>query len=478
MTPSASPQTDLSALRKRSFPGARRALLLLLLINLFNYIDRNVLAAVVPWIKDAFFNADGTVSGSPALTGMLQWSQRHLGFRPENALIGILGTAFMVVYTLGAPVFGRLAERYSRWMLVGIGVVLWSLASGASGLAGTFLALLVTRCFVGIGEAAYGPVAPSIISDFYPVRVRGQVLAWFYMAIPAGSALGYVLGERVATSGIGHWGAGVFGGGAESWRWAFYLVVVPGILLGAWSFFMREPPRGQADLARAAAPAAVRWRDYSLLLRTPSYVFCTLGMAAMTFAIGGIAFWMPFYLKGRPGTGAAPITTFGAIVVVAGIVATYLGGLAGDRLRRRFPGSYFLVSGGAMLVGFPLFLAVLKAPFPLGWVLVFLACFCLFFNTGPTNTVLANVTHPAMRATGFALNIFVIHALGDVISPVVIGILSDKYSLDVGFLVVGVMFVVAGALWLLGARYLQRDTELAPTRLPQFPSADPTASGQ
>ena len=248
------------------------------------------------------------------------------------------------------------------------------------------------------------------------------------MAIPAGSALGYVLGERIATSGLGHWGAGVFGGSAESWRWAFYLVVVPGILLGAWSFFMHEPPRGQADLVRAAAPAAVRWRDYSILLRTPSYVFCTLGMAAMTFAIGGIAFWMPFYLKGRPGTGSAPITTFGAIVVVAGIMATYLGGLAGDKLRGRFSGSYLLVSGVAMFVGFPLFLAALKAPFPLGWVLIFLACFCLFFNTGPTNTVLANVTHPAMRAAGFALNIFVIHTLGDVLSPVVIGILSDKYQ--------------------------------------------------
>jgi MFS family permease len=187
---------------------------------------------------------------------------------------------------------------------------------------------------------------------------------------------------------------------------------------------------------------------------------------------------MPFYLKGRPGTGSAPITTFGAIVVVAGIMATYLGGLAGDKLRGRFSGSYLLVSGVAMFVGFPLFLAALKAPFPLGWVLIFLACFCLFFNTGPTNTVLANVTHPAMRAAGFALNIFVIHTLGDVLSPVVIGILSDKYSLDVGFLVVGVMFVVAGALWLLGARFLQRDTELAPARLPQFPSADPAASRQ
>lgn len=475
MTPTAPAAPRAGPSRDQAFPGARTALALLLLVNLFNYIDRNVLAAVVPWLKVSLFGADGAglaaADRGGALVAVLQWSQRHLGFKPENALIGILGTAFMVVYTIGAPVFGRLAERWSRWLLIGIGVVLWSLASGASGLAATFLALLLTRCFVGIGEAAYGPVAPALISDFYPVRVRGQVLAWFYMAIPVGSALGYVLGERVAKSGIGGWGARVLGLHPESWRWAFFLVVIPGLLLGAWSFFMREPPRGQADLVHAAPPAAVHWRDYLVLLRTPSYVFCTLGMAAMTFAIGGIAFWMPYYLVGRPGTGDAPITTFGVIVVVAGLMATYLGGLAGDKLRTRFPGSYFLVSGTAMLVGFPLFLAVLKAPFPLGWGLIFLACFCLFFNTGPTNTILANVSHPSLRAAAFALNIFVIHTLGDVLSPVAIGVLSDKYSLTVGFLVVGVMFLVAAALWLLGARFLARDTERAPRTLPEAPPA-------
>ncbi len=448
----------------RACPGARGALALLLLINLFNYIDRNVLAAVVPWIRDEFFGPGATAPGG-ALAGILEWSQRHLGFKPENALIGILGTAFMVVYTLGAPVFGRLAERRSRWMLVGVGVILWSLASGASGLAATFLALLLTRCLVGIGEAAYGPVAPAIISDYYPVKVRGQVLAWFYMAIPVGSALGYVLGETVAKSGLGAWGATAWGFDPASWRWAFYLVVIPGLVLGAACFLRREPPRGQADLTRAAAPAAVRWRDYRVLLRTPSYVLCSCGMTAMTFAIGGMAFWMPYYLQQRPGTGAAPISTFGAIVVVAGLAATYLGGLAGDRLRARFPGSYFLVSGAAMLAGFPLFLAVLVAPFPLGWGLIFLACFCLFFNTGPSNTILANVTHPSLRAAGFALNIFIIHAFGDVLSPVVIGILSDRYSLEVGFLAVGVMFLVAGAFWLLGARHLERDTAEAPRKL-------------
>ena len=447
-----------------AFRGARPALVLLLLINLFNYIDRQVLAAVVPNLKRAFFGANGTISNA-SLDSMLAWCQQHLGFKPENALIGVLSMAFMVTYMIGAPVFGRLAERRSRWMLIGVGVVLWSLASGGSGLAVTFGMLLLTRCFVGIGEAAYGPVAPTIISDFYPVKVRGQVLAWFYMAIPVGSALGYVIGESVAKSGLGAWGQSFLGMKAESWRWAFYLVVPPGILLGLWSFFMREPPRGQADLSQPVEADRSRSRDYLILLRTPSYVLCTLGMAAMTFAIGGIAFWMPYYLGNRPGVNGSPTTTFGVIIVLAGLTATLLGGWTGDKLRARFPGSYFLVSGAAMLAGFPLFLAVLKAPFPWVWALIFFACFCLFFNTGPTNTVLANVTHPAMRATGFALNIFVIHALGDVISPVIIGILSDRYNMNVAFLAVGLMFLVAGLLWLCGARFLERDTRLAVTRL-------------
>jgi MFS family permease len=450
--------------RSTPFPGARAALLLLLLINLFNYIDRQVLAAVVPQVKEAFFGKDG-LSTDETLNAMLGWCQSHLGFKPENAVVGVLSMAFMVVYMLGALVFGKLAERHSRWMLIGVGVMLWSLASGGSGLATGFFMLLATRCFVGIGEAAYGPVAPTVIADFYPVKVRGQVLSWFYMAIPVGSALGYVLGDAVARSGIGTWGHRVLGLQAESWRWAFYLVVVPGILLGLWSIFMKEPPRGQADLAQGAAARKFGWRDYAILLRTPSYVFCTLGMTAMTFAIGGISFWMPYFLSMKPGAPASATTIFGAITVVAGLSATLLGGLVGDKLRARFPGSYFLVSGIAMLVGFPFMLLTVTAGFNWIWVWLFITCFCLFFNTGPTNTILANVTHPSIRAAAFALNIFVIHAFGDVISPVIIGIISDRYSMTTAFMVVGVMFVVAGVLWLAGMKFLQHDTQRAPTRL-------------
>jgi MFS family permease len=458
--------SEVAGLPATPLPGARAALALLLCINLFNYIDRQILAAVVPNVRTEFFRAQGQISGQAAngtaVEKFLDWFQHAFGFKPENALIGMLSMAFMVIYMVAAPVFGRLAERTSRWLLIGIGVILWSLASGASGLAGTFLALLITRCFVGIGEAAYGPVAPTVISDFYPVKIRGRVLSWFYMAIPVGSALGFVLGEQMAKSPLG-------------WRWAFYSVVPPGIVLGLWAFFMREPPRGQADTAQAIPARRVAWKDYLILLRTPSYVLNTLGMSAMTFAIGGIGFWMVDYVQEYRGVAGSASTIFGAILVVSGLAATLLGGIVGDKLRARFGGSYFLVSGVAMLIGFPLFLAVLYVPFPLAWVFIFLACFSLFFNTGPTNTILANVTHPAMRAAAFALNIFVIHSLGDVISPVIIGIITDKYNMNAAFLVVGVMFLVSGVIWLIGARYLARDTELAPTRLVSS-DANPTAA--
>jgi hypothetical protein len=144
-----------------------------------------------------------------------------------------------------------------------------------------------------------------------------------------------------------------------------------------------------------------------------------------------------------------------------------LGGIVGDRLRPRYGGSYFIVSAAGMLLGFPMFLAVLYAPFPLAWVFLFLAVFCLFFNTGPSNTALANVSPPAVRATAFAINIFMIHLLGDAISPPIMGWIADRWSMSAAFGVVSVMFLLGGGLWLYGARYLARDTSLAPTRMSQ-----------
>ena len=418
----------------RPLPGARMALLLLLSINLFNYIDRQILSAVEPDIRrHLLLNADP--------------NDPH-----TKVKMGLLALAFMLTYMTMAPVFGILAERRSRWTLVALGVALWSLASGASGLAGTFVILLITRCLVGVGEAAYGPIAPTIISDLYPVESRGRVLSWFYLAIPIGSALGYAIGGQFAA----------LDPALQSWRWAFYAVVPPGLLLGWWALRMRAPRRGAADVV--VATSRPKMKDYLQLLRNRSYVRNTIGMTAMTFAIGGVAFWTPEYLQMhhvQPLWGIEARTAFGILTALAGLIATLAGGIAGDRLHQRWSGSYFIVSGLALIIAAPCFLLFLGMSFPAAWIGLFLVVFLLFFNIGPTNTILANVTHPSIRATAFAVNIFIIHALGDAISPLIIGAIADRSSLAVGFALTSVFMVLGGAVWLIGARHLAADTAAA-----------------
>src|SRR5262249_12485869 len=158
-------------------PGAFPSLALLLAVNMFNYLDRYILAAVMPNLQAEFF-----ASNDPNAMGTL----------------GLLSTAFLVSYMVAAPFFGRLGDRMSRWWLIAIALGGWSLASGASGLATTFLMMLTTRIFVGIGEGGYGPTAPTLISDYFPIIERGQMMSYFYMAIPVGSALGYAFGGMIS----------------------------------------------------------------------------------------------------------------------------------------------------------------------------------------------------------------------------------------------------------------------------------------
>jgi MFS family permease len=402
--------------------GARTALGLLLAINLFNYIDRFILAAVEPNIRAAFFAA-----GDPN----------------AMAKTGTLAPAFLITYMLAAPILGFLADRFSRWLIVGVCVILWSFATAASGLAATFAALFVTRIFVGIGEGGYGPAAPTILADYFPLSMRGRIMAVFCGAIPVGSALGYVLGGLINH----HLG----------WRWAFYLVAIPGIVLGLVCFLQKDPRPAPVALSRKGMYAARR-DAYRALARNRSFVINCLAQTAMTFALGGLAFWMSAYLifRKQPPELATPI--FGGITVVAGLLSTLLGGVVADRLQKRFSGSYFLVSGAGMLLAFPLSIAMLYTPFPLAWVFLFGAVFFVFLNTGPSNAALANVVPPEIRATGFAVNILIIHLLGDALSPPLLGAVAGHFDMNVAFLVVSAAMLISGVIWIAGMKYLAADT--------------------
>jgi MFS transporter, Spinster family, sphingosine-1-phosphate transporter len=406
---------------KKSISGAHGALFLLLGINLFNYIDRQILAALEPDIRASFFAA-GDVN---AMTKT-----------------GLLGDAFFVTYMISAPILGLLADRFSRWIIVGFAVILWSLASGGSGLAATFAILFATRICVGIGEGGYGPAAPTILSDLFPIETRGRIMAIFCAAIPVGSALGYVIGGLIGT----HLG----------WRWAFYLVAPPGLLLGLLCFRQRDPRVAGHHLVQKSPRRSMR--DYLNLFRTRSYLINCVAQTLMTFVTGGLGFWVPAYLRYRNQSPAGGMTIFGLITVVAGLISTLLGGVIADRLRPRFAGSYFWVSGIGMLIACPFFITTLYIPFPAAWIPMFLAIFFLFLNTGPSNTALANVSVPAVRATAFAMNIFVIHALGDVQAFWLLGYIGGHTNMHVAFLFVSGIIFASGLVWLIGVKYLPADT--------------------
>ena len=411
------------SMQKNGRPGsaAKTALLLLLGINLFNYIDRQILAALEPDIRATFFAADDV----HAMTKT-----------------GLLGDAFFVTYMVSAPILGFLADRFSRWIIIGSAVILWSLASGGSGLAATFAILFATRVLVGIGEGGYGPAAPTILADLFPIETRGRIMAIFCSAIPVGSALGYVIGGLVGV----HLG----------WRWAFYLVTLPGLLLGLLCFWQRDPRVVAHHLAQKLPRRSVR--DYLNLFRTRSYLINCIAMTLMTFVTGGLGFWVPAYLRYRDQSPAVGMTIFGLITVVAGLVSTLLGGVIADKLRSRLPGSYFWVSGIGMLIACPIFIVALYIPFPAAWIAMFLAIFFLFLNTGPSNTALANVSLPAVRATAFAASIFVIHAFGDVQAFWLLGYIGGHTNMHVAFLVVSGIIFLSGLVWLIGVKYLAADT--------------------
>jgi MFS family permease len=419
-------QVPMESIGKKTMSGASGALFLLLVINLFNYIDRQVLAALEPDIRGTFFSA----SDVNAMTKT-----------------GLLGDAFFVTYMVSAPILGLLADRFSRWIIIGSAVILWSLASGGSGLAATFGILFATRICVGIGEGGYGPAAPTILSDLFPIETRGRVMAIFCAAIPVGSALGYVIGGLI--------------GAHLGWRWAFYLVAPPGLLLGLLCFWQRDPRVAADHLTQKSSRRSLR--DYLNLFRTRSYLINCIAMTLMTFVTGGLGFWVPAYLRFRNQSPDVGMTIFGLITVVAGLVSTLLGGVIADRLRSRFAGSYFWVSGIGMLIACPFFIATLYIPFPAAWITMFLAIFFLFLNTGPSNTALANVSLPAVRATAFAANIFVIHALGDVQAFWLLGYIGGHTNMHVAFLFVSGIILLSGVAWLIGMKYLPADTAAVET---------------
>ena len=398
-------------------------------INLFNYLDRYLVSALVERLK-------------------------HSELALTDGQLGALMTGFLVVYTVTAPAFGMLGDRWARPKLIAFGVGCWSVATALSGLAGSYIALLAARASVGIGEAAYGTIAPSLLSDYFPLAQRGRVMAVFFCAIPVGSALGYMVGGVVGT----HFG----------WRAAFFVAGIPGLALALLCLWLYDPPRGSQDPAPAGAPGsrgapksagapgmgAATKATYLLLLKNRPYVYTVLGYAAYTFAMGGLAYWMPAFLERVRGISPEKSTLqFGEIVVVTGFLGTFIGGWLGDYCARYSKQAYLIVSAAATLIAAPFVWFALTTASPVTYlVCMVIAQLLLFLSTGPINASIVNLVMPTQRASAVALEVFAIHFLGDAISPYLIGAVSDASSLAQAVKIVPAGVVVAGLWWAWAAR--------------------------
>ena len=412
--------------KQNSWLGSANAgLAILAFINLFSYLDRYVVSGVLESLKHS-----------------------DLGLTDTN--LGLLMSGFLIVYTLLAPVFGALGDRRSRPRLIALGVACWSFATALSGFAVNFFTLFAARAAVGVGEAAYVTIAPSLLSDYFPVRQRGRVMAIFFCAIPVGSALGYVVGGLVDK----HYG----------WRAAFFVAGVPGLILAALCLLLRDPPRGIQDQAaglakEASKPARISisreaWQTYGRLLRNKPYAITVLGYAAYTFAIGGLAYWMPAFLERTRGVPRSEATVnFGTIVVVTGFIGTFVGGWMGDYFAKNARQGYLWLSAIATVIAAPfVWLALTTTSTTLYTVYMVIAQLLLFLSTGPINAAIINLVIASERATAIALSVFAIHVLGDALSPLLVGAISDASSLEQGVKILPVAVLVGGFVWMWAAR--------------------------
>lgn len=399
--------------------GAAFAVVVLTSMNLLNYIDRWVPSAVKSLFKEDLHLTDAQTS--------------------------LPLSAFIIVYMIASPIFGSLAERGNRKLIIAFGVAVWSLATAGAAFSQGFASLLVARSLVGIGEAAYATIAPTIIADYFPAEKRNKIFTIFYVATPVGSALGFALGGFLGE----HWG----------WRTAFLACGLPGLLVALFALAIKDPPRGQFDDKKEEPPP---WSvALKALANNKQFVVTVLGYTAVTFATGGIADWFPTFLardRGMKMDEAGYLV--GLVTVVGGLGGTIIGGAVADRVRNITRQGYLAVSGLAMIPATLLCVVaiyVVRTPMAiLGCVLV--AQLFLWAYNAPVNAMLVNSVSAGMRARAFGLSILSIHLFGDVASPPLIGALNDRIdNLPVALAMVPVAIAVGAVVWIVGWRTLPDD---------------------
>jgi MFS family permease len=379
-------------------------LVLLIGLNLLNYIDRYILPGEISLIQGEF-----------------HWSDQQMG---------LLTTALFVFYMIAAPVTGWLGDHFRRKPLIIAGAVLWSVATLDT-------TLFIRHALVGVGEATFGIFAPAVLADFYPERERNRILSIFYLAIPVGAALGYLAGGQLGTL----WG----------WRAPFFVCAIPGLVIAAlYGWLGREPERGASDHVKATADRST----VGGLFRNPAFLTATFGLAMLTFAMGGISAWMAEFLHRSVGMSVAKAgTVMGASLVVDGIAGTVVGGWLAQRWLRTNHRALYLLSFWSVVLTLPCGAVLFFGPHAWTVPVLFVTEFFLFMNTGPLNAAIVNSVSAPVRATAISLNLFIIHFFGDTFSPTIIGAISDRSNLRFALGTTLIFLVISGVILRAGARF-------------------------
>lgn len=431
-------------------------------ISFLNYLDRNVL------------------TGAAAVVG------RELGFGNDG--IGYIASAFLVVYTLATVPLGIWADRAKRKNVVAICVAVWSVATALTALASNFTTLFLSRMVLGIGEAGYFPAGTALMSDYFSREKRSRIMSWWSVGQLVGILFGFVIGGEVA---------GIFPG---SWRLAFIFTGIPGLILAFTAFRLREPRRNEADEEEIALyPSTVArvaeieepphtlpmtskvWSQFGLLLQIKTLVVLIVMQIFAFFVLGVNVVFLPTYLQQKDtfglSSGSAGLFS-GAVIVLAGLAGTVIGGYMADLLNRRHQGARILVCGIGFLLSAPAFaIAITSRSFGLFSAFFVITTLLLTIYTGPSTAATQDVVPSALRASAVAVSLLIAHLLGDAFAPTLVGKLATTFdpnsSFDFNHLLTGQYLshallitctpalVLAGLIGIFGARWMKSDVAAA-----------------
>jgi len=458
LSPTANP--DLGITKKATRGYAMYVFWVMFSISFLNYLDRNV------------------------LSGAANVVARELGFGFDG--IGVIASSFLVVYTLSTIPLGIWADRTKRKNVVAICVAIWSLATAFTALANSFLTLFISRMVLGIGEAGYFPAGTALMSDYFSRSKRSRIMSWWSVGQLIGILVGFVIGGVLA--------------GMGKWRLAFVFTGIPGLLLAFLAWRLREPRRNEADeeeialypytlgkMAEIEEPhqtihiSSNVLSQFGMLLCIKTLVVLIIMQIFAFFVLGVNVVFLPTYLQQLDifglSSGQAGLFS-GAVIVLAGLVGTVLGGYMADWLNRRHQGARVLVCGIGFLLSAPSFaLAITTHNFQVFSVFFIVTTILLTLYTGPSTAATQDVVPALLRASAIAVSLFFAHLLGDAFAPTLVGLLASAFDPTHGqhfahnmggqdlaralLLTCTPALLIAGLVGIFGARWMKADVATA-----------------